>query len=247
MKIITISNAKGGTGKTTTALALAQAAAHEGKRVLLIDLEPQGNSTFTLQASTSGITVYDVMAEGVNAAEAIQQTNIDNLDVMAAGWSLSTLTTNRGSARRLANALEAIKSNYSYIVIDTPPTAGELLYNAMQAATHLVIPVNPDAFSMQGIYQIYDTAEQIKTSNPNLKHIGVVINMSSGRANLTRTAKEVIASECKKLGIKVYGEIPTGIAIQEAQAARVSLFDHAPKSKPARAYMDVFHTIAKTK
>ena len=134
MQIITVAIQKGGTGKTTTAAAVVQAAAYRGRSVLAIDLDPQGNLSFTLAADTSKPGSYDLLG-GAAAADLIQHK--PGYDVIPASWNLSTITSGRGSARRLQKAIEPLKKEYDLIVIDTPPTAGELQYNALQAATGL--------------------------------------------------------------------------------------------------------------
>ena len=159
MQIITIANQKGGTAKSTTAAALAQAAAHRGRRTLAIDLDPQGNLSFFLAADVTRAGAFEVL-EGQPAAEAIQPA-AGGADVIPASWNLQTISSSRGSARRLRAALEPIRAGYDLIIIDTPPTAGELQYNALMAATDLLIPLQADIVGLQGLYQMTDTARQI--------------------------------------------------------------------------------------
>ena len=182
MKIITVAIQKGGTGKTTTAAALAQAAAYKGRKVLAIDLDPQGNLSFALGAQTAAETgtAYNLLM-GLPAAQLIQ-TTAQGLDIIPTDRDLAAITSGTGSARRLRQALEPIKDNYDLIIIDTPPTAGELQYNALMAADGLIIPLEADAFNLQSLYQMTDTARQIQQSNTGLQILGVVFTQYDGRS-----------------------------------------------------------------
>ena len=153
--ILTIANQKGGTAKSTTAAALAQAAAHRGKHCLAIDLDPQGNLSFFLAADTARAGAFE-MLEGKPARETIQPTEW-GIDTIAASWNLQTISSGRGSARRLKSALKPIAAQYDLIVIDTPPTAGELQYNALMASDNLIIPLQADIVGLQGLYQMAET------------------------------------------------------------------------------------------
>ena len=150
MAIIAVVNQKGGTGKTTTAAALAQAAAIQGARALAIDLDPQGNLSFALAANMRQGTTYELLT-GTPAAHLIQRSPTGP-DIIPANRNNSTLTSSRGSARRLQKALQPIRGKYDFIIIDTPPTPGELQFNALQAATGLVIPLQAEIYSLQGLY-----------------------------------------------------------------------------------------------
>ena len=238
MQIVTIANQKGGTAKSTTAAALAQAAAHRGQRVLAIDLDPQGNLSFFLQADTRRPGIYELLEGKAKPAEVIQRTAA-GVDIIPASWNLSTMTTGKGSARRLQQALEPIKRvfGYSLILIDTPPTAGELQYNALQASTGLLIPVQADIVGLQGFYQIADTARQIQQSNPTLQIMGFVITRHRGRSTLAKQMQETITQQAAAQGIPFLMAIREAVAVQEAQAMQQSLYQYAPNSKPAADYL----------
>ena len=137
MKILTIANQKGGTGKTTSAVIFAQAAAHKGYKVLAIDLDPQANLSFIFAANYGKDKTSLQLLEGTPAAELIQHTSC-GVDIIPASWNLQTVKTSKGSARRLQKALQPLKDKYDYVIIDTPPTASELQYNALQAAHTLI-------------------------------------------------------------------------------------------------------------
>ena len=241
MKIITVAIQKGGTAKTTTAVVLAQAAAFRGKRALLIDLDPQGNASFAAGADMRSGSSYDLLT-GTPAADLVQPVRA-GLDVIPASLNLYTITSGKGSARRLQKALAPIKKNYDFIVIDTP-TAGELQYNALQASTGLVIPLQVDMYNLQSLYQTTDTARQIQGSNPGLSITGFIFTVFDGRATFDKKTKEIIIDRAAAVGVPYLGTIRKGVAIKEAAGFQQSLFDYAPKSKPAADYLALYDTIA---
>lgn len=243
MKILTVAIQKGGTGKTTTAAALAQAAVYKGLQVLAVDLDPQGNLSFALGANPAAETgtAYNLLT-GAPAAECIQGTG-QGLDIIPADRDLATITSGTGSARRLRQALEPIKNDYDLIIIDTPPTAGELQYNALMAADGLIIPLQADAFNLQSLYQITDTAQQIQKSNTDLQILGIVFSQYDGRSIISRQMQRAIINKAGATGVPYLGTIRGAVAVKEAAALQKSLYQYAPKSKPAADYMDVFHAI----
>lgn len=242
MQILTVSIQRGGTAKTTTATAIAQAAAADGKRVLAIDLDPQGNFTFSLKADTAAGSSYDLL-NGTPARRIIQRTE-SGIDVIPASWNLSTITSSTGSAKRLANAIKPIKGNYDLIVIDTPPTAGELQYNALQAATGLIIPLQADIYGLQGLYQIADTANAFKRSNPALSIKGIVLTRYDGRSTLSKQIKETIIAAAAEMGIPYLTAIREGIAIKEAQALQADFYKYSPAAKPMQDYISLYEMLS---
>lgn len=248
MQVVTIAVIKGGTGKTTTAAAIAQAAAAAGDRVLAIDLDPQANLTFTLGADQNRIGSYELITapEAHNITDIIQAT-AQGLDVVAASPDLATLKTTVGSANRLKTALEPLTSIYDLVVVDTPPTMGELTYNALQASTGLIVPLAADTYSLQGLYQITDIASQMSRSNPALKVLGVIITQYDNRPKLNRHMRDLIIRAANEVGAPYITEIRSGIAIHEAQALRQSLYNYAPRSKPAADYITLYKAIKKAR
>lgn len=241
MQIITAAVIKGGTGKTTTCAALAQAAAADKKRVLAIDLDPQANLTAFLAADQNQPGSYQLL-HGAPAADLIQHTR-QGLDVIAASPDLATERTGPASAKRLQAAIEPIRAGYDLIVIDTPPQMGELTFNALQAATGLIIPLETDNSSLQGLFQICDIAAQLQHSNPDLSIIGTILTRYDQRPNINKYLRSAIAERGEELGAPLIATIRPGIAIREAQALAESLYSYAPKSKPAADYMDLYKRI----
>ena len=235
--ILAIANQKGGTGKSTTAAALAQAAAHRGRRVLAVDLDPQGNLSYFLAADVNRPGAFEVL-DGLPAADAIQAT-AGGLDVIPASWNLQTITSSKGSARRLKAALKPVAGRYDLIIIDTPPTAGELQYNALMAADSLIIPLQADIVGLQGFYQMADTARQIQQSNPDLTITGYILTRSGGRSTLARQLADTIQARAQEMGIPFLKAIREAVAIREAQTLQRSLYEYAPRSKPAADYLEL--------
>jgi chromosome partitioning protein len=241
LKIFTTAIIKGGTGKSTTAAALAQVAHKSGKKALAIDLDPQANLSFFIGADQNAPGVYDLL-HGSAVADVIQTTP-QHIDVITASPDLATEKTTAGSVKRLQEALEPVKDKYSFCFIDTPPQMGELTYNALQAADGLIIPLETDNSSIQGLYQISDIASQMQDSNPQLSIIGVVLTRYDSRPKLNRYLQSEIEKTAGEIGAPYLGAIRSGIAIREAQAMQQNLYDYAPRSNPAVDYRNLYAKI----
>ena len=241
--IYTIATQKGGTGKTTTAAALAQAAAYKGKSCLAIDLDPQANLTYCLAADETQPGSYDLLHGA--AASQVTQTTAQSIDVISASPDLQTETSSRGSARRLQKALAPLKDQYDVIIIDTPATAGELQYNALQAADRLIIPLEADAYNLQSLRQITEAAAQISDSNPDLQIAGVLLTQYDPRPVINRQLREMLQENAAAQGIPFLGTVRKAVAVKEAAALQVSLFDYAPKCKPAVDYTNIYEQLEK--
>ncbi|MBO4693680.1 MAG: ParA family protein [Clostridia bacterium] len=244
MQIVTVAIQKGGTGKTTTAATLAQAAAYKNKKVLAIDLDPQGNLSFCLGATGQArFTSYDLIT--ASAAPRILKTPC-GADLIPSAWELSNLKSEKGSARRLQTAIKNYFSKgYDFIIIDTPPTAGELQYNALQASTDLIIPLAADIYNLQSLYQITAAARQIQQSNKSLRIAGIVITKADTRSTIARQMREQIIETAANDNIPCLGIIRTGIAIQEAAALQKSIYEYAPNSNPAQDYLSLLDQITR--
>lgn len=241
MQTIAIANQKGGTGKSTTAAALAQAAAADGKKTLAVDLDPQGNLSFDLAADPQQGTTFDLLSE--EPATKLIQRSPTGPDIIPADLRNLTVTSSRGSARRLQAALQPIRKAYDLIIIDTPPNPGELQYNALQAATRLIIPIQADIHSLQGLYMIAEAADSFRQSNPALRVSGIIITRHNERSSLARQMRDNIISEAAGLNIPYLGAIREAVAIREAQALQANLYEYAPKSKPALDYLDIYRKL----
>lgn len=239
--IVTCSIVKGGTGKTSTATALCQAAAAKGKKALLVDLDPQGSATKQMGGSKEEPGAFELF-RGAKPEEVTQHTP-QNIDLIAGCRDLSTLTTSKGSARRLALALDEIRGKYDIIAIDLAASMGEMLYNALYACDKLIIPMETDSGGIDGLLEVIETAESIRPEN--LPEIGVIITRYDGRANINKQIKEQMADGARSVGAKYWGEIRAGVAIREAQMLHTSIYDYAPKSKPALDYMELYKKITK--
>lgn len=239
MEVFTITVQKGGTGKTTTAAALAQAAAHEGKRVLAIDLDPQGNFSFALAANTTTKhSIYEVLhGEPLSIAT---QTIATGFDVIPASWSLSTEKTQQGSSRRLKEILESVKNKYDLVVIDTPAKAGELQYNAIFAATQIIIPLEADIYNLQSFYQTLTTIKPMQKQNKEISIKGFLMTNYDKRSNIVKALHDKACAAALRYGVDYLGSVRAGVAIREAAALQVNLFDYAPRSNPARDYKEIF-------
>ncbi len=243
--ILTTAIIKGGTGKSTTAAALAQAARSDKKKVLAIDLDPQANLTYFLGADQNQTGAYDLL-EGQPLPDCIQNTE-QGIDCVAASPDLATEKTAPGSAKRLHNALKDHESKYDLIIIDTPPSLGELLYNALTASTGLVIPLETDAACLQGLYQIADIARQIGEKNDRLKISGVIVTRYDARPKINRYMLDVIKQRSKDNEVPFLGIVRNGITIREAQATQESLFTYDRKSKPTQDYSEIYKKLFKKK
>lgn len=247
MRIISVANQKGGTAKTSTAHALATGAAYKGKRSLAIDFDPQGNLSFIMGADASRAGAYELMKQQAKAAQIVQYTSQG--DIIPASLNLAAadieFSGKPGRDFFLQAALEPLQDAYDVVVIDTPPTLGTLLVNALTASDEVIIPMNTDILSLQGLYQLTETINQVKSfCNKGLKVTGILLTRYSGRTVLARDIKETIEAKCAELGIPLLNTvIRDGVAVREAQTIQESLFAYAPNSNPAKDYLQLFDEI----
>ncbi len=242
--IITVAMMKGGVGKTTTAAIMAQAAARRKCKTLAIDLDPQRNlSTALGMAGEAAGNSYNLLT-GARAADQIQRTRQKHIDIIPASAALSTIPGGPGSARRLQEAIRPISALYDVIVIDTPAAGGVLQYNALQAAHRLIIPINADSYSAEGLNTTITNARQIQKTNPALQIAGILYTRYDPNSDYDRQLfRAIINKYCRELDIPFLGIIRPTDKVKQAASLQVSLYTHAPKCTAAADYMDIFHEV----
>ena len=240
--IVAITNQKGGVGKTTTAINLAAGLSMKGLRTLLIDLDPQANSSMSF-IDVHGLerSVYDALVEkNVGLADVIvPTTKTPNLSIAPANIALAKveakLVGEIDGIYRLKDALEPIRDRYEYIVIDTPPTLGLITVNALVAATHVLIPIQSSYFALEGTDDLLETIDKVKArANPQLQILGAVITLYDRR---TLLARDILAEIRKVFGDKIFKTtISKSVRLEESPAYRESIFTFAPRSSGAYEY-----------
>ena len=245
-EVIAIVNRRGGVGKTATAHAIGAGLTLRGYKVLFIDLDSQCNLTFDLGATTAPLTSMEVLSGTATAKEAIQ--HAEGGDIIPASPSLAVADTaleGTGKEHRLAEAIEPIKGNYDYIVIDTPPALGVLTINALTACNSAIIPAQAEVHSLQGIGLLYEAIQAVqKYTNPKLKIKGILITRYRGRAILSKDMKENLEATAQQLKTKVFKTpIRECIAVAEAQASQKAIYSYAPRSNATKDYTDLIEEI----
>ncbi len=246
--IITVSNQKGGVGKTTTSAALASGIAMTGRKVLGIDLDPQGNLGFCLGCGTeSSHTILDVLNSSVPVQEALVES--DTCDLLVSDISLSSNGFENIPGRReyiLKNAIAPVIDQYDYAIIDTPPALNLLTVNAYAASDHLIIPMASDILSLVGLAQLKETIESVRsTLNPDLNVLGILLNRFSWRTHLSRDVLDMANQLADQIDSKVFNtKIRSGVAIAEAPAHGESIFTYNLRSGAVLDYLEFIREIA---
>ncbi|MBO4235116.1 MAG: ParA family protein [Firmicutes bacterium] len=243
-KAIAIFNQKGGVGKTTTNINLGACLALKGKKVLILDIDPQGNTTsgIGIQKRTLDYTVYDLLIDdNFDTRTAILPTAIKGLDIIPASVDLAgaeiELVQIEGREKRLRKAIDKVRDSYDYIFIDCPPSLGLLTINSLTAVESVLIPLQCEFYALEGVSQLMNTIELVKKGlNTGLEIEGVILTMFDGRTNLSM---QVVEEVKKYFGEKVYSTvIPRNIRLAEAPSYGMAITQYDPKSKGAEAYLE---------
>ena len=240
-KTVAILNQKGGVGKTTTAVNLSACLGALGKKVLLADIDPQGNSTsgFGVDKRTTKLSAYDVLTGKCTAAEARIKTDFKNVDILPSNMNLAGAELEiigiENRERLLKNALVPIWEEYDFIFLDCPPSLGLISLNALTAADTFLVPIQCESYALEGLSQLMATVRQIKLkSNPYIELEGVLMTMYDSRMNLT---KQVVSEVKKFFPKKVYStRIPRNVRLSEAPSFGQPILYFDKHSKGARAY-----------
>lgn len=243
-KVIAVLNQKGGVGKTTSAVNLAAAVGKKGSRVLLIDIDPQGNATSGLGVNKRELekSSYDVIINGTPAKDVIHKTDFDNLWLLPANMNLAgadlELVDMEKRESKLKNAVALIKADYDFIFMDCPPSLGLITLNALCAADSVLVPIQCEYYALEGLSQLIATIRQVKRRyNPMIEIEGVLLTMFDGRLNLTHQVVDQLKEYFPK---KVYSTpIPRNVKLSEAPSFGQPIMYYDKRSKGAEAYMDV--------
>ncbi len=243
-KAIAVANQKGGVGKTTTAVNLSSCIAHSGKKVLIIDTDPQGNTTSGLGIDKKNIekSIYDVIINEKSIRQCIIDTCMDNLKLCPSNIELVgaevELVTAISRETRIKQAIDKIREEYDYIIMDCPPSLGLLTVNALTAADTILVPIQCEYYALEGLSQLMNTIKLVqKHLNPSLQVEGVVLTMFDARTNLSI---QVVDEVKKHFGNKVYRTIiPRNVKLSEAPSYGIPIIMYDPKSKGAECYVDL--------
>lgn len=243
-RTISIFNQKGGVGKTTTVINLAAALGKLGKRILIVDADPQGNATSGLGIDKNSLelSLYDGLINGVDLKKIVRKTSAENVDIIPSNVELAgaeiELIEIENRELSLKKALTTIEDEYDIVFVDCPPSLGLLSLNGLSASHSVIVPIQCEYYALEGVSQLVDTISLVKKSlNPDLEIEGVVLSMFDGRTNLSIQVVEEVKEYFKG---KVYTSIiPRNVRLAEAPSYGLSVIDYDPKSKGAEAYTEL--------
>ena len=236
-QVIAVTNQKGGVGKTTTTINVAYNLAKSGQRVLLVDLDPQGNATSGLSVTKNSHTTRDVLSGKITPNEAVQKTNYAKLDVLPTDAELATLETEIATAKDRALRLKAALAqlDYDIVIIDCPPSLGLLTVNALTAAQSVLIPVQTEYYALEGLGQLLETMKLVRGAlNPRLAILGVVMTMHNARTTLSAQVEDQLRTHFKERLFETV--VPRNIRVAEAPSHGKPVGEYDKWSKGARAY-----------
>lgn len=248
-KIVSVITQKGGVGKTTTVNALSATLSHNGYRVLCIDMDPQGNLSFSTGANNSSMpTIYEVIKGEANAIDAIQRMSMTDIipsNILLSGIELEYTGKNREYL--LYSVLRQLTKFYDFIIIDSPPGLGILTVNALTACDYVIIPMMPDIFSLQGLTLVYETIEYVKKSvNPNIQIAGVLINRYTKRSKLNKEVYGTAQMICQRLNIHLFETvIRNSCALAEAQSLQMDVTVYAKRSTGTKDFSALLKELEK--
>ena len=243
-RIISVANQKGGVGKTTTTVNLGACLAYYGKKILLVDIDAQGNATSGLGVRKADVEkdIYDILVNETPVDEVVLETSRENLWIVPATIQLAgaeiELTTQMARESRLKQALAKVSDDYDYILIDCPPSLGNLTINAFTASDSILIPVQCEYYALEGLSQLLNTVRLVqKHFNPDLKIEGVLLTMLDARTNL---GYEVVDEVKKYFRERVYKTIiPRNIRLSEAPSHGLSIIDYDARSRGSEVYLEL--------
>lgn len=249
-RIIVVMNQKGGVGKTTTAVNLAASLGRSKYRVLLVDIDPQGNATSGLgfNKGEADQTVYDVLLSGTPAEDASSKTDTANVwllpsTIQLAGAEIELVNT-EDREHKLQQALQPVKDKYDFLVIDCPPSLGLLTINAMVAGTEMLIPIQCEYYALEGVSKLMDSIKRIQAHlNPDLKTLGIVMTMYDSRTSLSKQVLKEVHSYFDDLVFKTV--IHRSVRLSEAPSYGQPVIEYAPMSKGAKAYRNLAKEVIK--